>query len=504
MNDISPNGPTQPSLQTRSLNSFMWLFSGGALEAVLKILVVSILARILTPADFGIVSAALTVVALADVFGRIGVAPSIVQAPELTEVHVRTAVTATLVSGLLVAALVFLAAEPIANLYGMPGLEDYVRVFSVLFLIRAFSLVSEALLQRRMQFRLLAIASLISYVAGYAAVSIILSWLGFGPWSLIFGQLAQVTIQCVLFNVFAVHSFRPSFDVVAFRHMFRFGAGVTLSQIGNYFALNADYMIIGRFLGADALGFYSRAYLLLFQPAQLVGQMGDKVLFPAMSSIQNSKERLAFAFNTAIGLSALIQVPLSVFVMVLAPEVIHILLGHNWDSSIFPFQLLVSTLFFRTSYKFIGTALRATGRVYILALWQWAYAGMVVVGATGGLWLGLPGVAAGVSMAIVLCFVLGVFIVHRTVDISFRPGAASLLRFTLLSAVLLILIWPTRQLLVSLGLSDLAVFGLTGAVSAFAALGLWTAAPTLFGKEGELLAQYLGKRFKRRGKRKLE
>lgn len=496
----APKGrsPGRSSLQSRSLNSFFWLFSGGMIEAILKIAVLSVLARLLLPAEFGVVSAALTVVALADVFGRIGVAPSIVQTPELTDDLIRTGFSVTIASGLLVAAAVFFSAHAIADLYDMPGLEAYVRVFSLLFIIRSFSLVSEALLQRRMQFRLIATTSLSSYLFGYGAVSVILAWMGYGPWALVIAQLVQVAIQCVLFNIFAAHSYRPGFDLSAFRRMFRFGAGLTLSQIGNYVAMNADYLIVGRGLGADALGFYSRSYLLLVQPAQLVGQMGDKVLFPAMASIQGKHDRLSGAFNGALGLSALTQLPLTAFVLVFAPEIVRVLLGDRWDTVVPLLQILISALYFRTAYKFIGTILKATGSVFIQAAWQWAYAALVVGGALAGIAFGLIGVAIGVSLAITGCFVLGLEIVRRVMRVSYVPAVKSFGRFAALSAGLFVLLWVVRIGLVQSGLPAAMVL-LAGifAATIFSA-SVWFVMPSLLGKEGELLIGHFAKRFRRK------
>lgn len=118
---ISQDPGRKPALAKSSLGHFLWMFGGGSVQAVLKIVILMILSRLLTPAEFGLVAAALTVVALAEVFGKIGIAPSIIQTEVLTEGHVRTGVTATLVSGALVGCVVYALAEPLGRLYDMDG-----------------------------------------------------------------------------------------------------------------------------------------------------------------------------------------------------------------------------------------------------------------------------------------------------------------------------------------------------------------------------------------------
>ncbi len=448
-----------------SMQNFLWMFSGGGVQSLLKIIVLMVLARLLVPAEFGLVSAALTVVSLAEVFGKIGIAPAIVQVESLTPAHIRAGTTATLLAGALATALVYALAGPIERLYAIAGLARYIQVFSVLFVAQGLGLVSEALLQRQMRFRTLAVIAVASYLFGYASVAITLARLGFGGWALVWGQIAQIVLQSAMNLHFAGYPLRPGFDLARMREMFRFGFGVTLTQIGNYCALNLDYFVVGRWLGPAALGYYSRAYLLLAQPANLVGNMADKVLFPALATVQREPERLARAFNLTLGLTALTQIPASVLLVVAGPEVIAVLMGPQWGAAVLPFQILVTTLMFRTAYKFIGTLMRAAGHVYLNAAWQWGYAGLVLAGAWAGQFAGLPGVATGVAVAVALCFGSGLWLVRRRYGMSLRPGLAALARHGGWGGLYALLLWAARQGLLALGapalLSLLTLSGLS-------------------------------------------
>jgi len=500
--DSPPTGkPTREhsrALTGRTLRNFLWMSGGGGFESVLKIIVLIVLARLLIPAQFGLVSAALTVVALAEVTGRIGVAPAIVQVKNLTRDHIATGMVATLISGALVAGIVLSQAEPIARLYRMPELKPFVQAFSILFLIKGAGLVSQALLQRGMRFRELALIQLTSYLFGYASVAITLAALGFGAWALVLGQLAQATIQAVLLITFAREALAFGFRFDAFKSLIRFGFGVTLTQIGGYISQNGDYFIVGRWLGAEALGFYSRAYLLLQQPAQLVGRAGDQVLFSALSTIQDDRKRMERALNRALSLVAMTQVPLTVLLVTFAPEIILLLMGPQWTPAVLPFQILVSVLFFRTAYKLVGAVLRATGKVFVAALWQWSYAAAVLAGAFIGQNFGLWGVAIGVSCAVIFCHFFALYLASRVIRIS---GAESLRRlwvYTLMGVASAVVLVAGKAGLAALGIDgiwSLAIF-----VAGYGAFYLATffTFPALFGPEGQILRKRILKALHRR------
>ncbi|MGJ8624633.1 MAG: lipopolysaccharide biosynthesis protein [Yoonia sp.] len=486
------------ALTGRTLNNFLWMFAGGGAEAVLKIIVLLVLARLLAPADFGLVGAALTVVALAEVTGRIGIAPSIVQVKVLTRDHIATGFVTTIIVGFAMSVLVYSVAEPVAVLYRMPALVSYIEVFGLLFIIKGFGLVSESLLQRNMNFRKLAVIRLASYFFGYALVAVTLALLGYGTWALVIGHLSQAFLQTALYLVFARRGLAFGFHWATFVTMLQFGFGVTLTQIGNYVSQNADFFIVGRWLGVEALGYYSRAYLLLQQSSQLVGKMGDQVLFPTLSTIQDDRPRLERALNKSLALVAMLQIPLTALLIVTGPEIVLSLMGPQWGPAVLPFQILMGILYFRTAYKFVGAVLRAAGKVYVAALWQWSHAAAVILGALAGQDIGLWGVAVGVSCAVVFCHLFGLFLVHKVIGVGSAQGLRRAVAYTAIGLVFAALLVGLKVFFVSIGLGGLAIlfilFGLFGILY----LTLFTFAPTLFGAEGDILRTQLVKVLRRR------
>lgn len=490
MTDETVRSPTSASSQgeqtltKRAFVGFLWIFSGAGVQAILKVLVMVVLARVLTPVDFGIVGAAMVVVSFAEIFSKIGVAPALVQLPDLTQEHIRTGFTLTVMFGLVAGVLIYLMAPMIAGLFRMPTLQPVIEVLALIMPIRSVSVVSEALVQRNMRFRAMATAIFVSYALGAALTSIVLALLGFGVWSLVIGQLVQATVLSAAFIYYARHSIKPMIQRRALGQLAHFGAGVTLARFGNYAAFNADYFVVGRWLGADALGAYTRAYQLLMQPTTLIGSVGDKVLYPALASVQDHPERMLRAYYRAISLVALAMFPLSAMLVVLGPEIIGLLLGKQWNAVILPFQILVASLAFRTAYKVTGTLMRAVGSVYLLAGWQWLYAFGVIIGAYVGKDYGLVGVAIGVSLAITASFWIGTEAARRACSISVLRVLDILVRYALVSIVIGIVLAGVKMTGLNHGWPPVVIILVCGSLGVILGCMGWLLVPRLFGEEG--------------------
>ncbi|WP_224406184.1 lipopolysaccharide biosynthesis protein [Afifella sp. IM 167] len=474
------------------------MFSGAGAESVLKILVIAVLARILTPAEFGIVSAAMAIVALAEIFGQIGVPPAIVQIRELTERHIRVGFTVAILSGLLVGGAVYYLAPVAATMFQIPEVEPVVAVLALAFPIKAVAVVSEALLRREMRFRVLATLTLLSYLVGYSLVSVVLALLGFGVWSLVAGVLAQFALMSAGTLYYSPHAMRPLYDWPALKTFGRFGFGITLSRLGNYIGSNIDYVIVGRFLGVEALGLYSRAYQMLLQPTNLIGKAGENVLFPALASIQTDMERTVRAYYRALALIVAIALPLSAYLVVVAPQVIHLMLGSQWDGVILPFRILVLFLCFRMGYKVTVAILRAQGAVYRLAFWQWLYAISITAGAMIGQLFGIAGVAAGVSLAIMASFIIGLLATRKIVALSLSRVALMLARHGLVAIVVGAAAYGGLAAIADYSLPSIIEIGVSGVAAGIALLALWFIVPSLFGDEGKWIRSIITPAIRRR------
>jgi O-antigen/teichoic acid export membrane protein len=392
-----------------------WTLFGAGGHMLFQLVALALLGRLLTPADFGVVAAALVVVNFSVIFAQLGVNQALVQRPTLPARAAGTAFLVTLVLSAVLAALLMALAPPISAGLGLEPLTPVLRVLAVVFILRALGATAEALLARALRFRALALIDVASYAMGYGAVGVALAALGYGIWALVAGHLVQAALKAALALTLHPHGLRPDLDPVFVRSLLRFGGGVSLARIANYVALQADNAVVARSLGAAAVGAYSRAYQLMGMPASLIGNALDRVLFPTFARQQGDHAALRAAYLRGSALIASAGLPTGVVAGVLAPELVLVLLGDQWGAVVAPFQVFALTLAFRVGDRLNAVIARSVNAVYRRALLQIAYAAAVVVLARLGAEHGLVGVALGVAAALVGNYVLGTGLALRLV-----------------------------------------------------------------------------------------
>jgi O-antigen/teichoic acid export membrane protein len=388
-----------PGLTKRALGGMLWTFSGTGVQATVQVFVIMALGRLLTPTDFGLMGAAAVVIAFSQIVSQVGVGPAIVQRRELTRAHVRVAFTISGVLGFVLGAGVWLAAPSLAAFYRIPAVEPVLRGVALLFPIDGLNTVGESLLTRQLRFRLFVALDVGSYILGYACVGVFLAWQGQGVWALVAANLSQITLRTIGMYVATRHPVRPSLDLRAARDLLSFGFGHSLAQVGTVLSQQGDNLVVGRWLGPVALGIYGRAYGLMVMPAIIFGRIVNRVLFPVMSQVQDERDRLAGAYERALAIVALVSLPISAVLWVVAPELIPALLGPKWTGVVLPFRLFTFSLLFRMSSKISDACTKAAGAVYGRAALQALFAVLVLVGAFIGQRWGIGGVAVAVSIA---------------------------------------------------------------------------------------------------------
>ena len=487
------NGSTH-RLTERTLSGLLWMFAGSGCQAILQLLVLGILARLLTPADFGLVTGAMVVIGLSSIVSKLGIGHVVIQQLTLEVLHLRTAFMLSLLLGAAMSLLIWLAAPGISGLFPIAGLTPIVRTMSLLLLIQSFSIVAESLLQRELRFRQFAAVEVITYAVGFGVVGVVMAFVGFGAWALVIAHLSYASLRSTGFLIVQPHPKRLSLEKSASKDLIYFGLGHTAGMMGNFLAAYGDHFVVGRWLGAEALGLYGRAYQLMAAPTSIFGQVIATVLFPAMASINDRPRRLRVAYRRAVALIALVMLPASVTLFILAPEVVHIVLGIGWSDVIVPFQILVVGILFRTSSKMSDSIAHATGAVYRRAWRQWLYAALVIGGAWLGSSWGVEGVALGVLGALGANFFLMSQLGLRLSNMTWWSFCAAHAPGAALSAIVGVEVWILSALLRDWGLSPLQVLGLSVGPALIAVPILFRYLPRLvLGRDGLRLLQILMK-----------
>lgn len=484
----STDSPAKPQgrLSDRVLGGLLWQFSGTVGRGLLQIGFLTVLARLITPEEFGLVGAALIVVNLSSLFSQLGVGPALIHRPSLSPNHIGAAMSITLLLSMASVGIVWAAAIPIAAFFRMPGLVQVLRVLAFVFVLKGFSTVAESLARRDLAFKELAGIDVASYTIGYGIVGTALAVLGLGYWALVFAHIGQSLLQASLLLIVRPHRLLPSADYTAARELLEYGLGETLFSLANYAAVQGDNVLVGRILGPAALGIYGRAYQLLVTPARLFGAVLDRVLFPSMAKLRSDSSRLARTYIMGLGAVALTAIPTSGLVLVLAPEIVETLLGSAWTGVVAPLRIFSLAILFRTSYKISHSLARATGRVYKSASREGAYAAVVVVGAWVGAHWGVTGVAAGALVAVVFEFAVFTHLGMRTTGLQYSDIVSAHVPGFRLGTVVSVVAYCVATGLRMTDMPAAAVLGGTGFVVAVSVgLGLVRRWPSAFlGRDG--------------------
>jgi PST family polysaccharide transporter len=285
-----------------------------------------------------------------------------------------------------------------------PSVTSVVRVLSWQFALGGVAVVTGALLRRRLDFRRQFFIESASYLLGYAGVAASLALRGFGVWSLVWGGLVQTLVASAAQVAVVRHALRPLFARRELAELLHFGFGSAVSASVNYVALNSDNFVVGRWIGAASLGLYNRAYALMNLPFTYASAVMSSVLFPAFAQVQGEPPRVRRAYLLLTQLTAMVAASAMGTMAVVAPHFVRALYGPRWTGAVLPLQILCVAGYFRALYHLGGVVAQSVGRVYGELRNQTVYAALVIGGALIGSRFDLPGVAVGVSGAILFMF----------------------------------------------------------------------------------------------------
>ncbi|HKU16682.1 MAG TPA: oligosaccharide flippase family protein, partial [Steroidobacteraceae bacterium] len=346
------------------MRSVGWSASGSLLQAIAQLLALVVLARLLSPAAFGIVSAASLVTQSLLIAAEFGVGACLVQRSHLERAHLTSGATLAMLTAFIVATILWVLAPWCAQVFGTPELTDVLRVYGVVFVIKAIATVAEATLQRELRFGSLAASDGISFIVGYAGVAIVCALAGWSYWSIVAAHIAQTLLRSAM--LLRAAGELPSFGWTraAAGEIARFSLGQMLSRSGSLIANQSDSFVAGIALGAAPLGLYGRAQQLLIMPVNQLGAILDRVLFPTLAIIQGDPQRFGRGYRRALLLITLLALPLTVVVIAAAPDIVRIVLGAQWGGAVVPLQILAAGLAFRLFHKISDPSARAAGAIY--------------------------------------------------------------------------------------------------------------------------------------------
>jgi O-antigen/teichoic acid export membrane protein len=335
----SPERTEVPDLRSRVMRGLVWVGASQAGLQLTRAVVSIIVARLLTPEEYGLAALALVFASLVLVFSDVALGAALVQRKTLSALDRDTAFWVTVASGIVFTVAGVALAGPIASLYGAPEAKPLLMALSATFIISALGATQQSLMLRDMDFRRVEMIPMIGAMMG-AGVGVLLAFLDAGAWAIIMQQIVAAA-GTTLF-VWVRSGWRPRFAFS--RASLRILGGFSVYMLGHrllfYFQTNGDRFLIGRYLGTSALGVYAVAYNTMLQPAARLGGPLQRVFSPAFSRIQDEPERIAQTWLRVSRLLAAITVPALGGLIIVAPDFVHVILGEQWMAAAPVVQIL--------------------------------------------------------------------------------------------------------------------------------------------------------------------
>lgn len=434
-----------------------WMTVGEMATQILRMVTYVWLARILEPRHFGVLAMALVITNFVDVIKDLGTRSAVIQKKDVSQgfassIFVVNVIVAAFVIGVIVA-----IAPLVGNLFGTPDVIPVLRVMSLAIGIAALGLVQQGLLYRAMRFRALALAQITgAVIQGIVALS--MGALGFGVWALVAGIIASALSTTSI--IWTASRWRPHLHIRwnDIREVASFSLNLSGARVLTFLVNDADKFIIGRALGAAALGLYSLGWRIVSQILTATGNVLQQILFPALSAIQDDNARIRRDFLRMMSAVALVFFPLTIGLAVVAGPFVRAVLGVDWVPAIPLITILALIAPIQVLIWGAGILFQVKGRTDWMLRWR-IVSGLTIVGAyILGLRWGLIGVTASFAFAVVVLSYPAMAIPFRLIDLDLPRFLQEMVPYAVASGVMAVLVAIAQRLVDSLGGGDMAMF----------------------------------------------
>jgi O-antigen/teichoic acid export membrane protein len=429
------------NLRGRTVRGGFSSFLGGNISFALRTISGIVLARLLMPSDYGIISMITAVTVFADSFKDMGLDAATIQKTDVTHEQVSTLFWINAGVGASLTLLVCALSPALAWFYKDPRLIPVTLAISLNYLLGGVAIQHQALLRRQMLFAKLASVQVISIVLGIV-VAIAFALAGAQYWALVANQVSQS-----LFYAIGIYFFCPwlpgrpqkGTDV---RSMLRFGRDVTASNLVYFISTSLNQMLMGKIWGAASLGLYSQAYKLVIIPREQTRVPLESIAISALSALQADSKRYQVYCRKITEMYAFVNIALSAYFVIFSEALVHAFLGPKWIGSIplfrvFSITTLVGCLTFPVMF-----IMYTKGKTKQLARYAFGQTGLNVIGVVIGIRWGALGVAIGLLVSNYLYAIPGLWYAIKDTEIKmslvFRAVSMSALGTGVMSAGLLL------------------------------------------------------------------
>jgi len=412
------------------------------------------LARLLRPADYGVMAIAMVVVNLANLLRDMGTSAAVVQRKELPDDAIATIFWLNVVVGVILAIAISVVAKIMVLVFASPNLPPVLWLLALGFPITASSAVHQALLERDSRFKLLARIEIVSSFAGLLVAALLASF-HFGVYCLPFQILTSSILSCI--QLWVARSWYPKrrFSRDSFRQLLGYSGNLTVFSLINYLARNMDSIVIGKVLGAVQLGIYSQAYRVMLFPLQNMTFVATRALFPILSGRQHDIVEARKIYLKTVTLVVTITAPLMGGMWILRSEFVQVIFGAKWMAVVPVLAWLAPVGFIQSIVSTSGTVFMALGNTDKLM----RLGVIATILQVGGFFIGvrwdINHVAAMYCLSNVINFVIAMEVTMRELGGNLMTLLVAISRPIVCTSLMLAGIWVGHRYLAGIGVRDL-------------------------------------------------
>lgn len=407
------------NLKKKVANSLTWVGSVNFASQLVSWGMTILVVRQLSPNDYGLMAMAMVFLGFLVMIGDFGLFGSIVQKKEITVGQLQEIFGFILVVGACFFLISFFGARLVSAFYSEIRIIPILRTLSVVFFLIPFYIIPHSLLLRDMNFRKTSIIEMCCSLIA-ATTALILALMGYGIWSLVYSALSHFGARTICYLGTSKTFYRPIFAFKEIKSILSFSGFFTASTVLRYFFFKADLIVGGKALGAGPLGVYTVANQLAFTPLEKISGIIPQVAFPAFSKLQDNAG--AFATNYLKGLKFLnlIVFPGYVSLIMLAPDIVHVLLGAKWQNIVEPMRILCLIMPLRAIDVLFIPAMNGLGKSHINALTSGVSLFVMICSFLIGLRWGYIGLCWAWVSGFTVIYLFMVYISLKYLEVTFR------------------------------------------------------------------------------------
>jgi lipopolysaccharide exporter len=388
------------TLETQARSGIRWTGLSAIFTTSIESLRLVILARFLSPVDFGLMGMAMVVIGLAQAYTDLGISGAIIHRQDTTKEQLSSLYWLNILTGFVAFSLVWLCVPLIVLMFREPRLLPILQVVAVVFIIAPAGKQFEILLQKELKFDVLGKLDVVASLVGFV-VAIASAVFGFGVWALVHSLVVTVSLRAIFLFGIGWTRCRPHFHFRRsdLRGFLAFGLYQLGERTVNYTSERLDQLLIGTMLGAQALGFYNFAFNLTANPIWRINPIITRVAFPVFAKIQHDTEGLRKGYIRLIRVLTTINAPLLFGLAAVAPLAVPMIFGEKWSPSIQLIQVLSFVALLRSTGNPIGSLLLAKGRADLGFKWNIVFSLVCVPAILAG---AIMGEVIGVAISLLL------------------------------------------------------------------------------------------------------